>query len=94
MLEIYGLLLKRKQGDFGELEHPEDFEATVDVLKMSLYSMLTLTYSSMRTPHISERLGFSDDCITTARTCLQLHCQLSDKFMARADDYWRAYIDW
>ena len=89
-----GLLLTREQSDFGEPEHPEDFEATIEILEMSLYSMLTLTYSSMRTTRIGDRLGFSDDCIVTARTCLQLHCQLSDKFMARADDYWRAYIDW
>ena len=48
----------------------------------------------MRTTRTSDRLGFSDDSIVAARTCLQLHCQLSEKLMARTDDYWRAYIDW
>ena len=89
-----GLHLRRKQSDFDDLEHPEDFEVTVEILEMSLYSMLTLTYSSMRIMRITDRLGFSDDCIVSARTCLQLHCQLSDKLMARADEYWRMYIDW
>lgn len=88
------LSLMCEQSDFGEVEHPDDFKAILETFTLSLYSMLTLTYSSIRPVHISNTLGFSNECISTARMCLNMHCELSTKFMARADDFYRDYINW
>jgi len=53
-----------------------------------------LTYSSMHPTQANDPLDCSLKCISTARTYLQLHCELSTKSMARADHFWRMYIDW
>ena len=80
------------QSDFGDMLLPNDFHAITGTYAMSLYSALTLTHAAIRTTN--SPLDFSPECVATARTCLALHCELSDKFMAQADDTWRQYLHW
>ncbi len=90
----YTTTTKFRQGDSGEVPYSDEFNATVGTFLMTLYSILALTYSSMRPAHLGNALDFSSECISTARTCLQLHCELSTQFMARTDNSWRTYIGW
>lgn len=69
-----------------------EFHAVTSTYTMSLYSALTLVHAAIRPTN--SPLDFSPECIATARDCLALHCELSDKFMAQADDCWRQYIHW
>ena len=80
------------QSDFGEMEISKEFHAVAGTYTMSLLSALTLVHAAIRPTNFP--LDFSGECVATARECLTLHCELSNKFKAQADDCWRQYIHW
>ncbi|KAG6993754.1 hypothetical protein G7Y79_00051g086740 [Physcia stellaris] len=84
--------LKLESRDFGEMIIPTEFHAVTGTYTMSLLSTLTLVHAAIRPT--DSPLDFSPECVSTARKCLVLHCELSEKFMAQADDCWRQYIHW
>lgn len=71
---------------------PNEFHAVTGTYTMSLLSTLTLVHAAIRPT--DSPLDFSPECVATARKCLILHCELSEKLMAQADDCWRQYIHW